>query len=80
LRGDRHDYCRQIRGRRVQTLEEVKLTEGAEVEVHVPEGFAPNRPKSVRDWPIFGMWAGREDVPDDLTYEDRTRRHATEPR
>ena len=55
-------------------LEDVKLTEGTKVEVHVPEESAPKRPKSVRDWPIFGMWGDREDIPDGATYEDRIRR------
>ena len=55
-------------------LEDVKLTEGTKVEVHVPEESAPKRPKSVRDWPIFGMWADRDDIPDGVTYEDRIRR------
>jgi hypothetical protein len=55
-------------------LEDVKLIEGTKVEVHVPEDAAPKRPKSVRDWPIFGMWADREDIPDGVTYEDRIRR------
>ena len=55
-------------------LEDVKLTEGAKVEVHVPEESAPTRPQSVRDWPIFGMWADREDMPGGVTYEDRMRK------
>jgi AF2212-like protein len=55
-------------------LEDAKLTEAAKVEVHVPEESVQKRPKSVRDWPIFGMWAGREDIPDGVTYEDRIRR------
>ena len=38
-------------------LEDVKLTEGTRVEVHVPAEDAPKRPKAVRDSPIFGMWA-----------------------
>jgi hypothetical protein len=54
-------------------LEDVKLTEGTRVEVHVPTEAAPKRPKSVRDWPIFGMWADRDDIPDGATYEDRIR-------
>ena len=29
--------------------------------------------KSVRDSPIFGMWADRVDIPDGVTYEDRVR-------
>ena len=55
-------------------LEDVKLTEGTKVEVHVPEEAASQRPKSVRDWPTFGMWADRADIPDGVTYEDRMRR------
>ncbi len=45
-------------------LEDVNLAEGTKVEVHVPEQAPPKRPRSVRDWPIFGMWADRGDVPD----------------
>ena len=55
-------------------LEVVTLTEGTVVEVHVPEEPAPNWPKSVKDWPIFGMWADRDDIPDGVTYEDRIRK------
>jgi Protein of unknown function DUF104 len=55
-------------------LEEVTLNEGTEVKVHVPEKPAPKQPKSVRDSPIFGMWADRDDIPDGVTYEDRLRR------
>src|ERR1035438_4267238 len=54
-------------------LEDVKLTEGTRVEVHVPAEDAPERPKPVRDSPIFGMWADRDDIPDGVTYEDRIR-------
>jgi predicted DNA-binding antitoxin AbrB/MazE fold protein len=53
-------------------LEEVKLTEGARVEVHVAEQ-SRRRPKSVREFAAFGMWADREDIPDGVTYEDRMR-------
>jgi hypothetical protein len=55
-------------------LEEVKLTEGTRVEVHVPAEAAPKRPKSIRDLPIFGMWADRDDITDGVTFEDRIRR------
>ena len=55
-------------------LEDVKLTEGTRVEVYVPAEGAPRKLKSVRDLPIFGMWADREDIPDGVTYEDRMRR------
>jgi predicted DNA-binding antitoxin AbrB/MazE fold protein len=37
-------------------LEEVKLTEGTRVEVHVA-GQPRRRPKSVREFAAFGMWA-----------------------
>ena len=55
-------------------LEDVKLSEGTEVEVHVREGSTAKRPKSAGEWPIFGMWADREDIPDGVAYEDRIRR------
>ena len=55
-------------------LEDVKLTAGLRVEVHVPAEGAPTRPKSVREFAAFGMWADRDDIPDGLTYEDRIRR------
>jgi len=48
-------------------------TEGTRVEVHVPAEDAPKRPKSVRDSPIFGMWADRDDIPDGVTYVNRLR-------
>ena len=54
-------------------LEDVKLTEGTRVEVYVPAEAVSKRPKSVRDLPIFGMWADRDDIPDGVTYEDRIR-------
>ena len=53
-------------------LEEVKLTEGTRVEVHVAEQ-PRGRPKSLREFAAFGMWADREDIPDGVTYEDRMR-------
>jgi hypothetical protein len=55
-------------------LQDVKLADGTRVEVHVPAEGAPERPLSVRDLPIFGMWADRDDIPDGVTYEDRIRR------
>jgi len=53
-------------------LEEVKLTEGTRVEVHVAER-PRRRPKSVREFAAFGMWADREDIPDGVTYVNRLR-------
>ncbi len=55
-------------------LEEVHLSEGTRVEVHVAAENAPKRPKSVREFAAFGMWADRDDCPDGVTYEDRIRR------
>jgi predicted DNA-binding antitoxin AbrB/MazE fold protein len=55
-------------------LEDVNLAEGTRVEVLVPADAAPQRPKSVRDLAIFGMWADRDDISDGVTYEDRIRR------
>jgi predicted DNA-binding antitoxin AbrB/MazE fold protein len=55
-------------------LEEVNLTEGTRGEVHVPAEDAPKRPKSLREFAAFGMWADRDDIPDGVTYEDRMRR------
>lgn len=54
-------------------LEEVKLTEGTRVEVHVAERPATKPRESVRDLPIFGMWADRDDIPDGVTYVNRLR-------
>ena len=55
-------------------LEDVKLAEGTRVEVHVRAEDAPKRPKPVREFAAFGMWANRDDIPDGVTYEDRIRR------
>ena len=41
-------------------LEEVKLTEGTKVEVHVPGKQPRRRPKSAREFAAFGMWADRD--------------------
>ncbi len=54
-------------------LEEVKLTEGTRVEVHVPGKEPRRRPKSVREFAAYGMWADRDDIPDGVTYVNRLR-------
>jgi hypothetical protein len=55
-------------------LEDVKLTEGTRVEVHVCEAAErPPLPKSLRDLAAFGMWADRDDIHDGVTYVDRLR-------
>jgi hypothetical protein len=40
--------------------------------VYVPVA-PPKRLKSVRDLPIFGMWADRDDIPDGVAYVNRLR-------
>ena len=54
-------------------LEDVKLTEGTRVEVHIPGEQPRRRPKSVREFAAFGMWADRDDIPDGVTYVNRLR-------
>ena len=54
-------------------LEEVALTEGTRVEVHVPAETAPAKVKSIRDSAIFGLWADRDDISDGATYVNRLR-------
>jgi len=54
-------------------LEDVKLAEGTLVTISVPVEATPKRPKSVRDLPIFGMWADRDDIPDGLSYVNALR-------
>jgi hypothetical protein len=54
-------------------LEDVQLTEGTRVEVHIPGEEPRRRPISVREFAAFGMWADRDDIPDGITYEDRMR-------
>ena len=54
-------------------LEEVKLTEGTKVEVHVPGKQPRRRPKSAREFAAFGMWADRDDIPDGVAYVNSLR-------
>ena len=54
-------------------LEDVKLAEGAMVEVHVRETVEPPPFPNLRELAAFGMWADRDDIPDGVTYEDRIR-------
>jgi predicted DNA-binding antitoxin AbrB/MazE fold protein len=51
-------------------LEDVKLEEGTRVDVQLKNN--PQKRKSMRDSPIFGTWADREDIPDGVTYVNRT--------
>ena len=41
--------------------------------MQIPDEQPRRRPKSVRDYAAFGMWADRDDIPDGVTYEDRMR-------
>jgi hypothetical protein len=45
----------------------VNLAEGTRVEVHVTAEDAPKRPKSVREFAAFGMWADRDGITDGVT-------------
>ncbi len=54
-------------------LEDVKLTEGTRVEVQIRDAQPRHRPKSVREYAAFGMWADRDDIPDGVTYDHRMR-------
>ena len=42
----------------------MRLAEGTRVEVYVPAEAPRQRPRSIRDTPIFGMWADRDDISD----------------
>jgi predicted DNA-binding antitoxin AbrB/MazE fold protein len=53
-------------------LADVSLKEGTHVEVYVPTARA-ERPKSVRQLGICGMWADRDDITDGISYEDKLR-------
>jgi len=39
----------------------------------LPTKVPSSRPKSVRDLPIFGMWADRDDIADGVSYENALR-------
>lgn len=55
-------------------LESVSLKEGAVVEPHVLEETEPARKrKSIKDLPFYGMWAGRDDIGDGVSYVDALR-------
>lgn len=59
-------------------LEDVKLAEGTLVKISVPVVASPKGPRSVRDWPAFGIWADRDDIPDGFSYEDALRNRRRE--
>jgi predicted DNA-binding antitoxin AbrB/MazE fold protein len=53
-------------------LEPVQIKEGTVVDVHVPSA-GKERPASIRDLEFTGMWAGREDIEDGVSYVNRLR-------
>lgn len=53
-------------------LEAVTLAEGVRADVHVADQ-PRRRPRSMREFAAFGMWADREDIPDGVTYVSRLR-------
>lgn len=54
-------------------LEDVRLAEGTRLEVYVPAEAPRERPRSIRDTPIFGMWADRDDISDGVSYVNALR-------
>jgi hypothetical protein len=72
--GEVHDDSSQIRERRLQALGEVKIKEGAVVEIHLDEVDPPQKedakPRSTRDLGFAGMWADHNDITDGLSYVD----------
>jgi hypothetical protein len=55
-------------------LQDVPIKEGTVVEVHVPVEPPANRPRSIGDSPLAGMWEGRDDMADSVEYISRLRR------
>jgi predicted DNA-binding antitoxin AbrB/MazE fold protein len=53
-------------------LDEVDMKEGAIVEIEVPANKNIQR-RSIKDFAFTGMWKGREDMPDGITYVNRLR-------
>ena len=55
-------------------LEDVSIEEGTIVDVHVPGEHRPahNR-RSIKDLPFYGLWAGRDDIADGVSYVDSLR-------
>ncbi|HEY6390849.1 MAG TPA: antitoxin family protein [Bryobacteraceae bacterium] len=53
-------------------LDNVKIEEGAIVEIHVPQREKA-KPGSIRELAFTGMWAHRDDITDGVTYVNRLR-------
>jgi predicted DNA-binding antitoxin AbrB/MazE fold protein len=58
-------------------LDDVTISEGTIVEVHVPS-FADrlrNKSRSVGEFPFFGLWKDRDDIGDSVEYINNLRRN-----
>ena len=62
-------------------LEDVPLKEGTEVEVSplAEQKGNGNKPKSVRDLAVYGMWKDREDIGTGAEYVSRIREYSDAP-
>lgn len=62
-------------------LEDVPAKEGTIAEVYLPgeKREEKKKPRSVKELGVYGMWAGREDIPDGLEYVNRIRKLRREP-
>jgi len=50
-------------------LEKVAIKEGTVVEVHVPvESESPRSRRSIKDLAFYGLWAGRNDITNGVSY------------
>jgi predicted DNA-binding antitoxin AbrB/MazE fold protein len=57
-------------------LQDVAIQEGTVVEVHVPaESERPRKRRSIKDLPLYGMWADRDDITDGISYVNALRNH-----
>ena len=54
-------------------LQDVPIKEGTVVEVHLPAEAPAQRPRSIADSPLAGMWRDREDMADSVEYINRLR-------
>ena len=54
-------------------LEDVRIEDGALLEVLVPEQKPAGQRRSVAELPFFGMWKDREDIGDGIEYVDKLR-------
>jgi predicted DNA-binding antitoxin AbrB/MazE fold protein len=55
-------------------LEDVKISDGTVVEVHVPANSEiGGKPRSIKELPFYGLWADRDDIVDGVSYVDNLR-------